>query len=240
MEERSPDSGEYRDSVNVSSIIGATIVGGLALALIIDLAVNAHMPIGVTFFALLFPLAAVGAVLVALSTASLTYDRSGWRFERRLLGRTLESDQGTWGEIAATSYRQWFVGGRNSSALYGELTLLDVTGRPLLRARTQFFARGDPSNGHAVGKRRLGLSQPTFYSFVRLIDDETPQLNYVWLPADVDEGAHFGGLFWNPGPPRYVQVPRENAPRRPVLDPDKPYVPRVWHGSKPPEIDPPT
>jgi len=230
--------GEYRDSVNVSGIIASSIIGGAALVLIIVLRLNAGMPVPALVFALLFPLAAVGAIFVALTTATLAYDRSGWRYAREVLGHTLDTEEGKWTDVGGTNYRQWYLAGRTGSALFGELSLIDSTGRTLLRARTQFYARGDPSNGHSVAKRQIGLPVPDFDTFVRLIDEETPQLDYIWLPAEVDQGARIGGIFWNPGPPRFVKAPRQAGPSRERLEIQRPHLPMVWHGSVPPAEDP--
>ncbi len=231
--------GEYRDSVNVSGIIASSIIGGAALVLIVSLRLNAGMPIAALLFALLFPLAAVGAIFIALTTAALTYDRSGWHYRREVLGHALDSEEGRWGDIAGTTYRQWYVAGRTGSALYGELSLMDSTGSTVLRARTEFYAQSDPSYGHSVAKRQIGLNGPDFSRFVRLIDDETPQLEYTWMPAEVDERARIGGIFWNPGPPRFVQVPRQKGPSPERLDTERPQLPHVWRGSFPPTEDPP-
>jgi hypothetical protein len=204
-------SGEFRDPVNVGGAVAAAVIGGGALALILDLFFNAAMPVPVFLFALLFPLAAVAAILIAFTTASLAYDRSGWVFTRKLFGHIREQEQGSWSQVTQTNYRQWFVpGGRSGGGgtLYGELQVYDSSGRAVLRGRTAFFARGNPTAGHSAGKRQIGLPVAEFDAFVRLIDRETPQLDYVWRKADVDPNASFGGLLAKPGPPHYLQVRR--------------------------------
>jgi hypothetical protein len=229
---------EYRDLVNVSGIIASLLIGGAALVLIILLRLNEGMPLLALLFALLFPLAALGAIFVALTSATLTYDRSGWRYRREVLGHTLETEEGKWSDIARTNYRQWYVGGKSGSSLFGELSLIDSTGRTVLRGRTQFYARGDPSNGHSVAKRQIGLAGPNFDTFVRLIDSETPQLDYIWFPAEVVGGVRIGGIFWDPGPPRFVKAPRQKGPSAERLETERSRLPHVWHGSSPPAEDP--
>jgi hypothetical protein len=240
--ERSVDdpSGEFRDPVNVGGAVAAAVIGGAALALILDLFINAAMPVPVFFFALLFPLAAVAAILIAFTTASLTYDRSGWVFTRKLFGHIREQEQGSWSQVVQTNYRQWFVSGGRSGGgtLYGELQVYDSSGRAVLRGRTAFFAQGNPTAGHSAGKRQIGLPVAEFDAFVRLIDRETPQLDYVWRKADVDPNASFGGLLAKPGPPHYLQVRRgEHGPDDPAIDDlsaeDEAPKPPTWRGQFP-------
>jgi hypothetical protein len=240
LDERSVDdpSGEFRDPVNVAGAVAAAVIGGAALALILDLFFNAAMPVPVFIFALLFPLAAVAAILIAFTTASLTYDRSGWVFTRKLLGHIREQEQGSWREVMQTNYRQWFVpGGRSGGGgtLYGELQVYDTSGRAVLRGRTAFFAQGNPTAGHSAGKRQIGLPVAEFDAFVRLIDRETPQLDYVWRKTEVDPNASFGGLLAKPGPPHYMQVRRgERGPDEVAIDDlsaeDGGFTPPTWRG----------
>jgi hypothetical protein len=240
--ERSVDdlSGEFRDPVNVGGVVAAAVIGGAALALIVDLLINAAMPVPVFLFALLFPLAAVVAIIIALTTAQVSYDRSGWVFTRRLFGRIREQEQGSWSQVAQTNYRQWFVsGGRGGGGtLYGELQLYDPSGRAVLRARTAFFAQGNPTAGHSAGKRQIGLPPAGFDAFVRLIDRETPQIDYVWRRVDVDPNASFGGFRASPGPPHYVQVRHgESGAGQASIDDqlaeDEAFKPPTWRGQFP-------
>ena len=230
-------SGEFLDPVNIGGIVAAAVVGGAALALIIDLVINAAIPVAALLFGLLFPLAAVAAILIALTTASLTYDRSGWVFTRRLFGHIREQEQGSWSQVAQTNYRHWFVpGGRSGGrTLYGELQVYDASGRAVLLGRTAFFAQGNPAAGHSAGKRQIGLSPAEFDAFVRLIDRETPQLDYVWRKVDVDPDASIGGLLSKPGPPHYFRVRRgESADDDAGIDDsseaDGGFKPPTWKG----------
>src|SRR5258708_27363651 len=102
---------------------------------------------------------------------------------------------------------------------------MDSTGSTVLRVRTEFYAQSDPSYGHSVAKQQIGLNGPDFSRFVRLIDDETPHLEYTRMPAEVDERARIGGIFWNPVPPRFVQIPRQNRPSHGRLATEKPQLP---------------
>ena len=233
-------SGEFRDPVNVGGIVAAAVIGGAALGLIIDLFINAAMPVPVFLFTLLFPLAAVAAILIAFTTASLTYDRSGWVFTRRLFDHIREQEQGSWSQVVQTNYRQWFVpGGRSGGGtLYGELQVYDASGKAVLRARTAFFAQGNPTSGHSAGKRQIGLPPAEFDAFVRLIDRETPQLDYAWRKVDVDPNASFGGLLARPGPPHYLQVRRgesgaDEAGIGDLSAEDEGFKPPTWRGQFP-------
>jgi hypothetical protein len=233
-------SGEFRDPVNVGGAVAAAVIGGGALALILDLFINAAMPVPVFFFALLFPLAAVAAILVAFTTATLTYDRSGWVFTRRLFGHIRELERGSWSQVVQTNYRQWFVSGGRSGGgtLYGELQVYDGSGRAVLRGRTAFFAQGNPTAGHSAGKRQIGLPLAEFDAFVGLIDRETPQLDYEWRKADVDPNASFGGFLAKPGPPHYLQVHRgergaDDAASDDLSAEDGGFNPPTWRGPLP-------
>ena len=230
-------SGEFRDPENIGGAVAAAVIGGAALALIIGLFINTAMPVPAFLFALLFPLAAVAAILIALTTASLVYDRSGWVFTRRLFSHIREQEQGSWSQVAQTNYRQWFVpGGRSGGrTLYGELQVYDASGRAVLRARTAFFAQGNPTAGHSAGKRQIGLPLAEFDAFVQLVDRETPQLDYVWRKADVDPDASFGGFLAKPGPPHYLRVRRgESGADGAGIDNPQPrtegFEPPTWRG----------
>jgi hypothetical protein len=208
-------SGEYSDSVSVASLF-ATGVVILVWLVIIWMSGALTIP-AVAIFALLLPLAGVFAIYRALAIATLAFDRSGWHYRREIFGRLLETEEGSWGEIAQTSFRQWLTQGRNLRTLFGEFSLTNRGGQVVLKVRTHFYSRGNPGAGHAVAKRRIGVSEEDFSNFVRLINQETPELGYEWVPVPVEEGAPGPDSFLpHAGPDRYLRVPRGRVLPPPV------------------------
>jgi hypothetical protein len=204
-------SGEYRDPVNFGLLSAGLGIGGIFFVIYWQAGAFSLGP-GLAIFALLFPLAGLYAAYLALNVAILGFDRSGWRYRREFFGHSLETEEGRWSDIAQTSYRQWAKGGTrtsNSLTLFGELSLWDSSGKAVLKARTCFFERGNPGANHVPGKRQIGLTEPDFGTFVRLINDETPQLGYEWVAHVVNNWTPRNWFVYvDPGPDRYVQVPR--------------------------------
>jgi hypothetical protein len=209
-ESRPPEemSGEYSDPVRAFRLF-ATLAVILVWLVIIWKSGALTIP-AVAIFALLFPLVGLFAIYRALTIATLAFDRSGWRYRREIFGRLLETEEGSWGDIVRTSFRQWLTQGRGGArTLFGEFSLDDRSGQEVLKVRTRFYSQGNPGAGHAVGKRRIGVSEEDFWNFIRLINQETPELGYEWVPAPVDERASGPGSFFpHAGPDRYVRVPR--------------------------------
>jgi hypothetical protein len=205
-------SGEYRDPVNYGLLSAGAGIGGIFLWIYWQAGAFSQGP-GLAIFALLFPLAGLLAALHALEVATLGFDRSGWRYRREFFGHTLETDEGRWSDVTDSVYRQWAKGGTrtsNSLTVFGELALWNSSGKAVLKAETCFYQRGNPGANHVPGKRQIGLSEDDFSSFVRLINDETPQLGYEWVPDVADDRPREHPLFFlpDPGPDRYMRVPR--------------------------------
>jgi hypothetical protein len=205
-------SGEYRDPANYGLLAAAVVIGGFFLA--IDLGIGVWRNPAVLVFSLLFPSVAVLVALHALTVVTLGFDGSGWRYRRELFGHVRETEEARWSDIAQTAFRQWARGGTRSSnsfTVFGELSLWDSSGKAVLRAQTTFYERGNPGAAHDPGKRQIGLSQDDFRNFVRLINDETPQVGYEWVESDANAEpprSRFTFMLADPGPDRYVRVPR--------------------------------
>jgi hypothetical protein len=209
-ERRSPDlSGEYRDPISYGILSAGIVLGGIFLAIDIPVGIQVKN-FAVLIFGLLFPVACFLFAARGLIVSTLRFDRSGWHYRREILGRTLETEEGRWSEIGKTEFSQWGMSGRNGMMVNGELLLWDSRPRVVLRARTAFYSSGVPGPNHSPGKRQIGLSEDGFRSFVGMINDETPQLPYQWAQAEVpeDRPPFISFIYVNPGPARYVQVPR--------------------------------
>jgi hypothetical protein len=206
-------SGEYRDPVDWGQVAGGALVGGFFLAIVGPLAFQARN-LFLTVFLLFMPFVGLLVVLRGFNVVTLGFDRNGWRYRRQIFGLTLETEAGGWQDIARSDYRQWATQGRYGAVtLYGELSLWDVPGKAVLRARTIFYNRSNPGAGHAPGRRQIGLSEGDFPYFVQMIDRETPQLDYEWVPSPApEEPPHRGFLVAKPGPDRYMRLPRGSAP----------------------------
>lgn len=212
-------SGEYRDGVNYPLLSAGVVIGGFFYWIDWQLFASTHPPVGLVIFTLIFPTLCQIATFRALCVVTLGFDRSGWHYRRTIFGRTLESEEGRWSDIAQTGFRQWATRGRYGATLYGELTMWDAGGKAVLRARTCFqLPAGNPGADHAPGRRQIGLSPDDFWAFVRMINYETPQVPYGWM-RDLDNArpARNRFLYADPGPARYVRAPK--GPRAPEPNP---------------------
>jgi hypothetical protein len=200
-------SGEYRDPVNYWMLATGVGIGGIFLWIYIEAGAFRNPAVGA--FASIFPLLCQLVTYAALNVATLGYDQSGWRYRREIFGHTLETEEGRWSDVYQTGYRQWALSGRGGMSMFGEFSLLDAKGRAVIKARTCFYPPSGSKGNHAASRRLIGLSEEDFWSFVRLINDETPQLAYEFA-QDLEHAQPPRNRFFyaDAGPARYVPVPR--------------------------------
>lgn len=203
-------SGHLTDPVSVSDIVPTVIVSGLLTAIV--LGAGAFRIPAAAAFALIFPLAGLYGIARALVVSTLVFDRSGWHYRRELLGRTLETRSGHWGDTAWTAFRQWIVTGRNGRTLYGGFSVADTGAGTVLDVRTILFSRGGAGSGHTAGRSQIGVEEGDFRRFVRFVNGATPHLGYEWVPvpgAELVPGPR--SFLARSGADRFARVPRDGT-----------------------------
>lgn len=208
--------GEYTDSVSVGNVVFGAIWIGFWSWLLAGLWAGA--PWGARIFMSLFPLLGFGAMYLAFTIRTLAFDGSGWRYRRAIFGRTLETEEGRWADATGTRFWQRFVPparGGGSGVLEGDFAVAGPNGQEALRVTAQLWPADDgvPSSilHNTLGKRAIGLAANDFDRFIRLVNEETPQLNYEWKNAfpDGDAPTPGGFLGLSSGADRYVTVSRQ-------------------------------
>lgn len=210
--ERDPGQfgGEFRDGINVGMIVAGVAIGSFFFA--IDVGSGAFKNPFLGVFASLFPLLCLAFASQGFVVASVAFDRYGWRYQREIFGRPLEAESGQWSDVGQTWFRQWVRQGRNGVAVFGEFSLWDKAGKLLIKALTTFYRSGGaPGASHAPWRREFGLDANDFARFVRLVNDETPQLPYLWAELPLtDEDSRPHGFFTKRALDHYAQVARRS------------------------------